>query len=75
MKETKFENTIIFSVVYLTFVLTVILGAWVVKSYLEAKSFNRLTGAEATTWDAMFLQLRVQEPVTRKQSAGVENEN
>lgn len=34
---------------------------WVVKSYFEAKSYNRLTGAHATTWDAMWVELRVQD--------------
>jgi len=36
-------------------------GAWVVKSYFEAQSYNRLTGAHATTWDAMWVELRVQD--------------
>jgi hypothetical protein len=33
---------------------------WVGVSYYESRSYNRLTGAETTTWDAMFLQLRVE---------------
>jgi hypothetical protein len=27
--------------------------------YFEAKSFNRLTGGNATYWDALFSELRV----------------
>ncbi len=36
-------------------------GPWVVKSYFEAQAYNRLTGAHATTWDAMWVELRVQQ--------------
>lgn len=35
-------------------------ATWVLPSYFEAKAYNRLTGASATTWDAMWVQLRVQ---------------
>lgn len=44
--------------------LTFVLGAaafWVGQSYFEAQSFNRLTGNNVSTWDAMFVSLRVQE--------------
>lgn len=34
---------------------------WIVKSYFEARAYNRLTGAHATTWDAMWVELRVQD--------------
>jgi hypothetical protein len=30
-------------------------------SHEEAKAYNRVTGANVSTWDAMFLELRVQE--------------
>lgn len=36
-------------------------ACWIVKSYFEARAYNRLTGAHATTWDAMWVELRVQE--------------
>lgn len=32
----------------------------VVSSYLEARAYNRVTGKNVTTWDAMYLDLRVQ---------------
>jgi hypothetical protein len=38
-----------------------LLGFWVVSSYLEARSFERITGRHVSTWDAMFVELRVQE--------------
>lgn len=34
-------------------------------SYQESKAFNRLTGANTTWWDAMWVELRVQEPIER----------
>lgn len=37
------------------------IGWWVFSSSMEAKAYNRLTGAHATTWDAMWVELRVQE--------------
>lgn len=33
---------------------------WVLSSYFESTSYNRLTGATTTTWDAMWIELRVQ---------------
>lgn len=32
---------------------------WLISSYQEAKAFNRQTGSHATTWDAMWTELRV----------------
>ena len=49
-------------------ILIFVLGGpicWVTSSYFESQSYNRLTGAHTTTWDAMFLQLRVMEPVKK----------
>lgn len=37
------------------------IGAWVGGSYFEAQAFNRVTGKNVSTWDAMWLDLRVQE--------------
>lgn len=34
---------------------------WVAFSYMEARAYERVTGKQVTTWDAMFLDLRVQE--------------
>lgn len=39
---------------------------WVVKSSFESAAYNRLTGAKTTTWDAMFLELRVQESARKE---------
>lgn len=34
---------------------------WVGSSYMEAKSFSKLTGRDVSTWDAMWVTLRVQD--------------
>lgn len=39
-------------------------GVWPIKSHMEAKAYNRITGANVTTWEAMFLNLRVDLPPT-----------
>jgi hypothetical protein len=42
-------------------ILLVPLIGWVVPSYFEARAYRKLTGADVTTWDAMWVELRVQE--------------
>jgi flagellar basal body-associated protein FliL len=34
---------------------------WVISSKFEADAFNRVTGKNVSTWDAMFVELRIQE--------------
>ncbi len=33
---------------------------WVFESSMEARSFNRITGKQVSTWDAMWVNLRVE---------------
>ena len=33
---------------------------WAFKSSLEARAYNRITGSNVTTWEAMWVELRVQ---------------
>lgn len=37
-----------------------LLGSWAMKSHFEASSYNRATGSNVSTWDAMWIELRVQ---------------
>ena len=30
------------------------------RSYMESKTYNKITGAETTWWDAMWVELRVE---------------
>jgi len=38
---------------------------WIGGSYMEARAFNRVTGKSVSTWDAMWIELRVQEGTDR----------
>lgn len=33
---------------------------WIFPSYMEARAYNRITGKNVSTWDAMWVDLRVQ---------------
>lgn len=57
MKNRRHE-LIVVALIVLFFV--VLLGWKVVSSYNESRVYNRLTGAQTTTWDALWVQLRVQ---------------
>lgn len=37
-----------------------IFGVWWFGAAMEARAYNRATGADVTTWDAMWVELRVQ---------------
>lgn len=41
-------------------VLFLVLVGFVFGSCQESRTYNRLTGANTTTWDAMWVELRVQ---------------
>jgi len=58
--SAKDKATLLFAVV-VTFVLVLVFGVgpWVVESYFEASAYEKLTGKEVSTWDAMWVQLRV----------------
>jgi len=40
-----------------------LISSWLVTSWQEAKAYNRLTGQKVTTWDAMWVKLRVDRPI------------
>ena len=46
-------------------ILLVSVASWVGLSYFEARTYTKLTGHEVTTIEAMFVELRVQEPLER----------
>lgn len=46
----------------LCFVLVLaFLLCWVIGSSMEAGAYNRVTGSSVSTWDAMWIELRVQD--------------
>ena len=42
------------------FVLLAI-ALWAGQSYMEAQAYNHVTGKSVSTWDAMWIELRVQD--------------
>lgn len=49
-------------VILVVTVVTLALLGWTTCSYFEAKAYNEITGKHVTTGQAMFLQLRVDNP-------------
>lgn len=59
MRKKDAETLIVFA--GLAFVLLVSVTMWVARASFESATYNRLTGANTTTWDALWVELRVQE--------------
>ena len=60
VKEREDTTRMIIGIAFAIVLLLVTPAIWVGRSRLEAQAFNRLTGKDATTFDAMFVELRVQ---------------
>jgi hypothetical protein len=62
--DKKFDgfNPVPFMVVTGLLVVALLIGLWVFLSAMEARAFNRCTGKNVSTWDAMWIELRVMEP-------------
>jgi hypothetical protein len=56
---------LMFGAAVVAVVLGVTAGGYLFCCAMEANTFNRLTGASVTTWDAMWVELRVDVPVIR----------
>jgi hypothetical protein len=65
LKHDRLENILVGGVVAVAVLLiaAVIYGCFFFKAHMEAKTFNKLTGANVSAWDAMWVQLRVDIPV------------
>lgn len=57
---TKEEQDVAFAIFWGVVFVLLLVGGWVLKSSLEAEAYNHVTGKNVSTWDAMFLDLRVQ---------------
>lgn len=53
-------------ILFLVLVIPTVLGIWVIRSSMEASTYNRITGSDVTTWDAMWVELRVQDAPAKK---------
>lgn len=47
-------------------IVAFLIGMWVFTSSMEAGAYNRATGSDVSTWDAMWIELRVQAEPKRK---------
>jgi len=52
---------VVVCVTVVVFVMCIL--SWIGQSYMEARSYNSVTGKNVSTWDAMWIELRIQEPV------------
>jgi len=57
---TDYKMCNIHTVAWLSVVAVIILVGWIGYSHFEAASYNKITGADVSTWDAMFLTFAVQ---------------
>jgi len=48
------------AIITIAFILIFSASIWIIRSHFEARAYNRVTGATVTTWDAMWIELRVQ---------------
>lgn len=49
------------SITGVAIIVGLFLSLWILASKMEATAFNRATGKNITTWQAMWVALRVQE--------------
>ena len=58
------KNPIKAYVAIILLIFAISTGWWILKSRMEATAFNRITNSEVSTWDAMWVQLRVDRPTS-----------
>lgn len=61
MKRKREHENILSCLVFLLFIFVLGPAVWVGASYFEARAYNKVTGKNVSTFDAMFIGLRVQE--------------
>ena len=54
------KHPIIAGTIFFTGVILMVGSAWVTSSHFEARAYEHTTGHKVSTWDAMFIELRVQ---------------
>ena len=52
--------------------VVVVMTAWIGFSYMEASTYNRITGEKLTPWDAMWVGLNIQPRALVRQIVKVE---
>lgn len=66
------EDNPIVAIMAVVLIVVIFLSIWITHSYFEARTYRRLTGQQVSTFDAMWVSLRVQEPVRREGDRGRE---
>lgn len=56
-REDRVAGLITLGIVVL--VILGIVGMWIGRSAMEARTFTKLTGMPVSTWDAMWVELRI----------------
>lgn len=59
MRYNRHTTDVVSALVTFVCIFAILLGVWVFRSHMEAKAYNRVTGADVTTWEAMWVELRV----------------
>jgi len=70
MQEPKTNLTRLEQVIVIATVVFIVWQpiAWVARSKIEAMEYNRLTGARVTTWQAMFVEFRIEGNVNERKA-------
>ena len=63
ISKSMFELTFYGACLFVLFIGS--MAVWSFQAKMEASAFNRLTGANVSTWDAMWVELRVDVPVIK----------
>jgi hypothetical protein len=61
MKMSDTKASILIATAILLAVAAIALALAWVQAHNESRVYNKLTGANTTTWDAMWVELRVQD--------------
>ena len=55
------DRPVLSGVLFIIAMLLIVAGIQVSSAYFEARAFNRATGKNVSTWDAMFIELRLND--------------
>ena len=63
VKDGWMEQDIIGGIVVAILLASVVVGTCLFYAYMEARTYRELTGKQATTWQALWVDLRVMDSV------------
>ncbi len=68
-QETKERLGWFLAIIGVVLIFSFAISFPIIAAYFEAQAYNRVTGSNVTTWDAIWLDLRVQE-IPKEQQHG-----